>query len=92
MRNHTRSVAMWVLRAFLLAAGVLGGFALVDAVLLFVVLAGLSVFAPNPYMGLIMFVGLPLLGLVGAALVWIAYVVLRDRTPSSPPGNQHAHA
>ena len=88
MRDRDRSFLTLVLRALLLAVGVIGGFAAIDAVFLLLVLAGLFVLAPNPYMGLILFVGLPLVGLAGAALVATAYAVLRDRAPSSR-GDHH---
>ena len=90
MGDHHRSLSTRVLRALLVAVGVIGVFAAIDATLLFLVLVGLSAFAPNLYVGLILFLGLPLVGLAGAALAAIAYAVLRDRTPSST-GEHHAH-
>ena len=90
MRDHDRSFSTRVLRGLLLAVGVVGGFAAIDAVFLFVMLAAVFVFAPNPYMGLILFVGLPLVGLFGAALAAVAYAVLKDRAASGTP-NHHAH-
>lgn len=93
MGSHTRSIAARVGRALLFVVGVLGAFAVIDAVLLFVfVLAAMIVWVPNPYMGLVLFVGAPLIAIAGGALAAVAYAVLKERTQVLQAGeHHHAH-
>ncbi|HEY1305777.1 MAG TPA: hypothetical protein VGF24_19620 [Vicinamibacterales bacterium] len=91
MGNHERSFAVRVSRELLFALGVLGAFAVVDAVLLFFfVLAAMIIWVPNPYMTLVLFVGAPLVAIVGGALAAIAYAVLEEHAPPEA-GERHAH-
>lgn len=91
MRTHERSFTGRLGRGLLLISGVMGGLALVDAVLLFfffLVLVPRSAATPNPYLGFVLFVALPMLAVVGAALAAIAYMVSSDGEPQ-PSGDEH---
>jgi len=91
MRTHERSFTVRLGQGLLLISGVMGALALVDAVLLFfffLVLVPRSVATPNPYIGVVLFVALPMLAVVGAILAAIAYMVWSDGEPS-PSGDEH---
>jgi hypothetical protein len=89
MRTHGRSFARRLGRGLLLVTGVMGGLAVVDAVLLFVFfLVLVPTLVASPYIGLVL-VGLPFVAIVGGALAVIAYVVLSDGAPS--PSNDDHH-
>lgn len=92
MRNPGRSWALRLGRGLLMAIGAVGALALIDAVILFFVLllAAMLSETSSPYLG-IAFVGLPILGLLGAAVAAIAYAVLRERAPGPPAGHDHVH-
>ncbi|HEY7190658.1 MAG TPA: hypothetical protein VH436_29100 [Vicinamibacterales bacterium] len=92
MRNRDRSFAARVGRGLLLAAGIVGGLALVDAVVLFFVflMAAMVSDRPSPYIGIV-FVGLPIIALTGVGVAAIAYAVLRKRAPRLPADRDHAH-
>lgn len=92
MRNPDRSLALRLGRGLLVAIGVVGALTLIDAVILFFVLLLAAMFSETstPYLGIV-FVGLPILGLLGAATAAIVYAVLRDRVPRSPAGRGHVH-
>ena len=68
-------------QALIIIMGVLGVLAAVDAAILFVVLL---VVPPTPYLGLLMFVVAPMVGVGGVALAWLAYQ-LHTRQTTSPP-------
>ena len=91
MRNRERAFGERLWRAVVISLGVLGGFAAIDAVLAFFFLVGsVIVFgAPNPYIGLLMFVALPVIGVVGGAVAWTAYRVLTRHTPDSQAADPH---
>jgi hypothetical protein len=92
MRNRERAFGERLLRAVVIGFGVLGGFAAFDAILLFLVLllSAKFVAAPNPYIGLVMFVALPIAAIVGGAIAWTAYTVWNDRAPESPADGHQA--
>ena len=77
MRNGERSVGARLGRALILIAGVVGALAAFDAVLLFLVLLTAAVFgdALNPYIGLLLFVALPIAVIAGGAMAWTAYTI-----------------
>ena len=83
MGNRERPIGKRVARALILTVGVLGGLMAVDAVLLFLVLLLAPVFiAPaNAYIGLVLFVVVPILAGLGGVLAWSAYALLKERTP-----------
>jgi hypothetical protein len=93
MWSRQRSVGTRVGRGLILTVGVLGGLVAFDAILLFLVLlaAALVIAPPNPYIGLFMFVGVPILVVLGTALAWIAYRVLRDRAPEADGEGHEVH-
>ena len=91
MGNRKRSIVARLGRALLFVIGMLGAFAVIDAVLLFFfVLAAMIVWVPNPYMGLVLFVAAPLIAIAGGALAAIAYAVLKERAPVPGAGEHHA--
>jgi hypothetical protein len=92
MRNPDRSLALRLGRGLLFAIGFMAALALIDAVLLFFVLLLAAMFSEtsNPYIGIV-FIGLPILALLGAAVAAIAYAVLTERAPGSPAGRDHVH-
>lgn len=85
MRSRHRSPGARVGRGLILTIGVLGGLVAFDAILLFLVLLAvvLVIGPPKPYIGLFLLVGVPILVVLGAALAWIAYRILRDRAPEA---------
>ena len=92
MRNREPAFGERLRRAVVISLGVLGVFAAFDAILLFVVLLLSAIFvaAPNPYIGLVMFVALPIVAIVGGAIAWTAYTVWNDRAPESPADGHQA--
>jgi hypothetical protein len=86
------SFAVRLGRGLLLAIGIVGALALIDAVVLFFVVLLAAMFSerPGPYVGIV-FVGLPILALLGAAVAAIVYGVLRERAPRAPAGHDHVH-
>ena len=93
MRNHERAFGERLWRAAVIAFGILGAFAAIDAILFFFVLVGAAiVFEPSPYLGLLMFVALPAAAVVGAAVAWTAYQVLTRRTQQSQAEEHHVAA
>jgi hypothetical protein len=91
MRTHEGSFTGRLGQGLWLISGVMGGLALVDAVLLFfffLVLAPTSAATTNPYIGFVLFVALPVLAVVGATLAAIAYMVSSDAEPP-PSGDEH---
>ena len=92
MRNRERAFGERLWRAVVIAFGVLGGFAAFDAILLFFVLllSAKFVASPNPYIGLVMFVALPIAAIVGGAIAWTAYTVWNDRSLKSPTDGHQA--
>jgi hypothetical protein len=91
MRNSERPRGKRLWRVTLIVLGLLGGLAVFDAVLLFLVLLlSAIVIAPlSPYIGLLMLVALPLAAIAGGAIAWIAYVLLNDRTAGHGPDEHH---
>ena len=91
MRNRERAFSERLWRAVVISVGVLGAFAAVDAIFAFFFLAGVTIAfgTTNPYIGLLMFVALPVIGAVGGAVAWTAYCVLdrhtRDSRAADPP-------
>jgi predicted membrane metal-binding protein len=85
MRNRERSFGKRLGRGLILIGGLLGALAAVDALLLFSVLLLAAIFidVPNPYIGLVIFLGLPFTAVFGGALAWTAYTVLMDGAPES---------
>ena len=83
MRNQEHSVIAGLGRSLLLVVGVLGAFAAVDAVVLFVyfLVAAILIEAPGPYAGLLMLVVLPGVAAIGVALAWTAYVLVHQASP-----------
>jgi membrane protein implicated in regulation of membrane protease activity len=72
-----------------ITAGILGGFAAIDAIFLFLFLVGAAFFVGlNPYIGLVMFVVLPVITVLGGATAWTAYCSLKHRTPRSQATHQ----
>lgn len=91
MRTHERSFTARLGQGLLLISGLMGGLALVDAVLLFfffLVLVPTSAVTPNPYLGFVLFIALPVLAVVGFTLAAMAYIVSSDGEPS-PSGDKH---
>ena len=86
------SFAVRLGRGLLLAIGIVGALALIDAVVLFFVVLFAAMFSerPGPYVGIV-FVGLPIIALLGAAVAAIVYAVLRERAPRLPAGHNHVH-
>ena len=86
------SFAVRLGRGLLLAIGIVGALALIDAVVLFFVVLFAAMFSerPGPYVGIV-FVGLPIIALLGAAVAAMVYAVLRGRGPRLPAGHNHAH-
>jgi hypothetical protein len=92
MRIHERSFSGRLGRGLLLISGVMGGLALADAVLLFfffLVLVPRSAATPNPYIGFVLFVALPVLAVVGATLAALAFMVSSDG--EQPPSADEHH-
>jgi drug/metabolite transporter (DMT)-like permease len=81
--NRERAFGERLWRAAVITAGILGGFAAIDAIFLFLFLVGAAFFvdAPNPYIGLVMLVILPVITVLGGGTAWAAYSVLKRRTP-----------
>ena len=73
-------------RTLVVIMGVLGALAVFDAGLLFIVLL---LAGPSPYVGLLMFVAVPIAMAVGGALVWTAYLLL---SPDRDADDAHGHA
>jgi hypothetical protein len=92
MRNRERAFGARLRRGVVIVLGVFGGFAAIDAILLFLFLLLWTVFVamPSPYIGLLMFVALPFIAIIGGALAWTAYTVWNDRAPESPSDRHHA--
>jgi hypothetical protein len=91
MRTHERSFTGRLGRGLWLISGVMGGLALLDAVLLFLfflVLVPTSAATAHPYIGFVLFVALPVLAVVGATLAAIAYMLSSDGE-SSPSSDEH---
>ena len=74
MPNRDRFLDARFTRTLIVVAGVLGGLAALDAILLLPVLLLAS---SNPYIGLVTFVALPVAAVVGSALAWTAYTLLK---------------
>ena len=91
MGNRERAFGERFWRTVVIVLAVLGGFAVLDAIVLFAVLLLGAVFiaTPSPYIGLLMFVALPLAAIVGGAVAWMAYTVVNDRAQGSPADGQH---
>jgi hypothetical protein len=91
MQNSERPRGKRLWRVTLIVLGLLGGLAVFDAVLLFLVLLlSAIVIAPlSPYIGLLMLVALPLAAIAGGAIAWTAYVLLNDRAAGHGPDEQH---
>jgi uncharacterized membrane protein HdeD (DUF308 family) len=82
--NRERAFGERLWRAVVITAGILGGFAAIDAIFLFLFLVGAALFADlNPYVGLVMFVLLPAITVLGGGTAWAAYCSLKRRTPRS---------
>ena len=79
-RERRLGERLW--RAVVITAGVLGGFAAIDAAFLFMFLVGAAFFvdAPNPYIGLVMLIILPVIMVFGGGTAWGAYRILRHHT------------
>jgi hypothetical protein len=93
MRNPERSIGHRFSRRMVIVLGVLSGFAAFDAILLFLLLllAGVFVQAPNPYIGILAFVALPIVAIVGGTFAWMAFMVLQEGPPASTGDTRHAH-
>lgn len=91
MQNSQRPRGTRLWRLVLVALGLLGGLAVLDAILLFLVLLlSAIVIAPlSPYIGLVMLVALPLAAIAGGAIAWAAYTLLNDRAAGDGPGEHH---
>jgi hypothetical protein len=94
MRKQERPFGSRLGRALLLTVGVLGAFVALDAFLVFgaLLLAPLFGGGMNPYVGIVMFVALPLCGFLGASLAWAVYVVLSGRRAPAGANGPHARA
>lgn len=94
MRNRERAFGERLWRAVVIGFGVLGGLAAIDAVLLFSFLVVAAVFfeAPNPYIGLLIFVVCPAVAVFGGAMAWTAYWILKRRAPQSQADRPRAAA
>ena len=103
MRNHARPLGQRIGRAIIIGLGAVGALAAFDALALFVFLLFAAAFvAPlGPYIGLVVFVAVPLTVVIGGALAWAGYHVLMERPEESPAadgvedaaaGGHHAHA
>lgn len=93
MRNRHHRLATRFGRGLIFSIGVLGGFAAVDAALLvfFFLLLALFVEPANPYVGLVLIIGLPIVGLVGGGVAWGAYTLLSEHTAPADAGEHHVH-
>lgn len=82
MRNNTRPLGERVGRAVIIGVGLLGALAAFDALLLFcfLLLAAVFVAPPGPYIGLVMFIAVPVTVVIGAALGWAGYSALVERS------------
>jgi positive regulator of sigma E activity len=91
MRNSDRFRGRRLWRVTLVVLGLLGGLAVFDAVLLFLVLLlSAIVIAPlSPYIGMLMLVALPLAAVAGGAIAWTAYTLLNDRATGRGPDERH---
>jgi hypothetical protein len=91
MRNREHAFGERLWRAVVISVGVVGGFVAIDAIIAFFFLVGAAIAfgAPNPYIGLLMFVALPVLGVVGGAVAWTAYCVLTRHTSDSQAADPH---
>jgi len=104
MRNHARPLGTRIGRAVIIGLGALGALAALDASALFLFLLFAAAFvAPSgPYIGLILFVVVPLTVVVGGALAWAGYYVLTEQPEEPVPADgavdapgadgRHAHA
>ena len=94
MRNRERFWRTRVGRGLILTFGVAGGMLAFDAILLFLffLLAALVIAPPNPYVGLLMFVGVPIVVVLGTTLAWTAYRVLKERAPEAEVQGHQVHA
>jgi hypothetical protein len=92
--NRERAFGERLWRAVVMTAGILGGFAAIDAIFLFLFLVGAAFIfdAPNPYIGLVMFVVLPAITVLGGGSAWAAYCSLRRRPPRSQADPHQAAA
>ena len=91
MGNRERAFGERFWRTIVIVLAVLGGFAVLDAIVLFAVLLLAAVFiaAPGPYIGMLMFVALPLAAIVGGVIAWMAYTVLNDPAQGSSADRHH---
>jgi hypothetical protein len=89
MRNTTRPFGERVGRGLIIVVGALGALAAFDALLLFFFLLFAAIFIapPGPYIGLVMFLGVPLTIVVGGALAWAGYTAYMDREEPTQPGD-----
>jgi hypothetical protein len=94
MRNRERAFGERLWRATVVGFGLLGAFAAIDAILFFFFLVGAAIVfePPSPYIGLLMFVVLPVAAVIGAAVAWTAYQLLTRRTLQSPADKHHVAA
>ena len=92
MRDRERACGKRFWRAVGIGLAVLGGFVAFDAILLFLVLllSAMFIAAPSPYIGLVMFVALPIAAIVGGVIAWTAYSVCTDRASESPADGHQA--
>lgn len=81
MWNGERPLASRLGRTLITVVGVLGAFAVLDALLIFLALLIIPVFggSQNPYIGLLLVVVLPVAAILGGALAWTAYAILSEQ-------------
>lgn len=86
MGKHPGPLGERVGRGVIVVLGMLGGLAALDAVLLFFFLLFVPVFVTpsNPYIGLVLFIVVPLTVVVGSALAWAGYSAFIE-WPEEPP-------
>jgi hypothetical protein len=79
-------------RTLVTILGVLGAFVALDALLAFLALLVIPMFvgSQNPYVGLLLFIVLPVAAVLGAVLAWAAYVVVSARADHVDAGQPHA--
>lgn len=80
MRNQERSFGERVGRGVIIGIGALGALAAFDALLLFFFLlfAAMLVAPPGPYIGIVMFIAVPLTVAIGSALAWAGYIAYME--------------
>jgi hypothetical protein len=91
--NRERAFGERLWRAVVITAGILGGFAAIDAIFLFLFLVAAAFFAAlNPYIGVVMFIVLPAIAALGGGTAWAAYCSLKRRRPRSQADPHQAAA